>query len=235
MDLFGLALSDYFNGDRSFALIMHRDDGLRVELPVRLFFAEPSEFSTIEKRALELCFGKVLDIGAGTGRHAKELQKKGLDIQAIDVSPEAVEIMKKSGLNKVVCGDIFDYKEGKFDTLLLLGHGIGMVESIDGLRRFLEHAHSLINPGGLLLFDSLDVRCTDDPSNISYQKNNKEQNIYFGEIRLQFEYKGHKGKSWTWLHVDSETLLSEASNAGWVCEIVFREPWGDYLAKLTDQ
>lgn len=235
MDLYGLALRDYFNGDHSSTMIMHRDDGFKVELPIKVFFAEPQEFSKIEQLALELCFGQVLDIGAGTGRHSLVLQKKGLDVHAIDISEEAVEIMKKRGIKKAECKDIFEFHNGKFDTLLLLMHGIGMVETITGLNKFLNHAHVLIKPNGQLIFDSLDVRCTNDPGNLAYQENNKLKNRYIGEIHLQFEYKGQMGKPWIWLHIDSETLNNEALKTGWNCEIVYQEPSGDYLIKLTEE
>lgn len=207
MGPYGLALMDYFNGDHAATLIMHRDDGCKFDLPAEIFFTEFPEFSALEKLALEMCFGDVLDIGAGTGRHSLELQKRGLNVHAIDIAPEAVAIMKKRGVKKVTCTDIFAFHSGRFDTLLLLLHGIGMVETIDGLRRFLAHAHSLLRPGGLLIFDSLDVRCTDDPVNLAYQEENRRKNRYFGEIHLQFEYKGLKGAPWIWLHVDPERYL----------------------------
>lgn len=175
MDLYGLALMDYHNGDHSSTLIMHRDDGREFELPLRVFFAEPSEFTKIEELALASCFGHVLDIGAGTGRHSLVLQKKGLNVYAVDIVPEAVEIMMYKGVTRTACQDIFEFNDGTFDTLLLLMHGIGMVETIVGLNRFLQYAHSLIKPSGVLIFDSLDVRRTDDPVNLAYQEQQAEE------------------------------------------------------------
>lgn len=235
MDLYGRALQDYFNGDHTATMIMHRDDGQKVELPSKVFFQEPTEFSKVEQLALDLCFGKILDIGAGTGSHSLVLQNRGLEVYAIDISPEVVEIMRKRGVKKAECDDIFKFLGGRFDTLLMLRHGIGMVGTITGLKIFLDHAHSLINPQGLLIFDSLDVRCTQDTGNLAYQESNKLKNRYIGEIHLQWEYKGQMGEPWTWLQVDPETLSDEASKTGWFTEIVHQEPWGDYLAKLTEK
>lgn len=53
---------------------------------------------------------------------------------------------------------------GPFDSILLLGHGIGMVEDLPGLDRFLGHARRLTGNAGQLLPHSLDVRQTEDPS-----------------------------------------------------------------------
>jgi hypothetical protein len=50
--------------------------------------------------------------------------------------------------------------------------------------------------------------------------------------RFQIEYKGRKWPLWKWLHVDTETLTTNAGKAGWSCEIVLKENGGDYLARL---
>jgi len=235
MKPYGLALIDYYNGDSSATVTIIRDDGKKFQVPAQKFFNDSPNFSKIEQVAIDLCFGNVLDIGAGTGRHSLVLQNKGLNVFAIDIAPQAVDIMKKNGIKSAKCIDIYDFKGYKFDTLLMLMHGIGMTENLAGLNRFLHHAHSLINPNGILVFDSLDVRVNNTPENIEYQEKNKLMNRYFGEIHMQFEYKGIKGEPCIWLHVDPETLISESLKAGWNCEIIHKEPWGDYLAKLTEK
>ena len=55
--------------------------------------------------------GKILDIGAGSGIHSLYLQDKGKDVTALDIKQGFVDVMEKRGLNKVICSDIFDYKE----------------------------------------------------------------------------------------------------------------------------
>jgi hypothetical protein len=157
----------------------------------------------------------------------------GPAVQAIDVSPEAVKIMSKRGVKECQQVDVFKFHEGPFDTLLLMMHGVGMVGDLAGLDRFLDHALTLIKPDGQLLFDSLDVRCTDDPRHLAYQEANRRAGRYFGEIRIRFEYKGQTGPFFGWLHVDSETLADRAEKNGWFCRVVGRENGGDYLAQLT--
>lgn len=235
MEPYGLALLDYFNGDHSATQIFHRDDDRDFEVPMSLFFRDSAGFSRIEQAAIELCAGRVLDIGAGTGRHSLVLQEKGLHVVALDVSPQAIEIMKKRGVRDVYQGDIFEFNQGKYDTLLLLLHGIGMVGDLDGLRRFLHHAHTLVAPGGILVFDSLDVRCTDDPIHLSYHERNRRRNKYIGEIRFQIEYKGKRGHLFSWLQVDPDTLKEVSVVEGWTAEIVCQEPSGDYLARLSER
>jgi SAM-dependent methyltransferase len=229
----GASLRSYFDGDRSAELIIRRDDGQEARLPVSHFFREPAVFTPIEKAALALCTGRVLDVGAGTGLHSLVLQQHGLRVTAIDISSQAVEIMAHRGVEDVVCADLFEHKGGPFDTLFLMGHGIGMVETIAGLDRFLVYAHGLLTENGQLLLDSLDVRVTDDPGNLAYHDANRRSGRYIGETRVQFEYQDEKSPYCGWLHVDPGTLKEHASKTGWKCEVIMTEGSGEYLARLT--
>jgi SAM-dependent methyltransferase len=233
MEPYGKALGAYFAGDTDAELILRRDDGREVPLPVGFFFRDPSEFTPIDRAAIDCCRGHVLDVGAGTGGHSLVLQQKGLLVTSIDISPHAVSIMRQRGLLDVRCADIFELEGGPFGTLLMMGHGIGVVETMEGLERFLAHSRSLLSDDGQLLLDSLDVAVTDDPIDLAYHEANRREGRYIGEIRMQFEFMGETGPYCGWLHVDAETLEHCAESAGWRCEVVYREQSGNYLARLT--
>jgi SAM-dependent methyltransferase len=233
MEPFGMVLVAYFEGDTAAELIIRRDDGHETPLRIDVFFRDPSVFTAIDNMAIDRCAGHVLDVGAGTGLHSLVLQRKGFVVTSIDISPHAVSIMKRRGLTDLHCADLFEFQGRRFDTLLMMGHGIGMVETIAGLDRFLAHAHSLLSEDGQVLLDSFDVRVTDNPSDLAYQEVNRKAGRYIGEIRMQFEFQGEKGLYCGWLHVDAETLKEHAQSAGWRCETVLREERGDYLARLT--
>jgi SAM-dependent methyltransferase len=235
MKPFGEAIAAYFEGDTTVELIMRRDDGQEFTVPAGVFFRGPSEFSAIDQAAVELCTGRVLDVGAGTGVHSLVLQEKGLHVTCIDISQNAVSIMKQRDLTDVHRADIFEYSEGPFDTLLMMGHGIGLVETTDGLDRFLERAHYLLTEDGQVLLDSLDVRVTDDPGNLAYHEANRRAGRYIGEIRIQFEFRGEKGPYCGWLQVDEETLREHAETGGWRCELIHKEDSGDHLSRLIKQ
>jgi ubiquinone/menaquinone biosynthesis C-methylase UbiE len=232
MKPFGLALVDYYRGDSTATLIVYRDDGYRSGHPIGAFYRESTDMN-IDRVALDNCRGRVLDVGAGTGLHSLHLQNQGLPICAIDISPEACEIMRKRGVNEVGCSDISDFQDEPFDTILILGRSIGMVENIAGLDHFLTDIHRLVKPNGQILLNSLNVTCTSNPVHLAYHEANRRAGRYVGEIRLQFEYKGIKGPIHGWLQADSETLSTHASKAGWSCEILLREDDGNYLARLT--
>ncbi|HYK88941.1 MAG TPA: class I SAM-dependent methyltransferase [Acidobacteriota bacterium] len=231
MKPYGMSLLDYHQGYMSAAVEIVRDDGLVTLLPASTFF-RPAEEYEIERTALELARGSVLDVGAGAGLHSMFLQEKGLKVCAIDMSPEAIQVMRGRGVIDVRRADVMSFAGGRFDSILMMGHGIGMVEDLSGLDQFLAHARALLQPGGQILFTSLDVRATSEPIHLSYQKHNAESGHYIGEIRMRFKYRDVAGPFFTWLHVDPMTLTKHAQKFGWRCEVIRMEEDGNYLARL---
>ncbi len=106
----GAALLAYFRGDTQAELVIRRDDGLEDRLSVSHFFRQPEQFFPIEVTALDCCRGHVLDIGAGTGLHGLVLQSRGHAVTAIDVSSQAVSVMKETRRSRRRCADIFEFE-----------------------------------------------------------------------------------------------------------------------------
>ena len=230
----GRALWDYFEGDLSAAVVVHSDLGEREELPVAVWFREPAGFWDLERAALELCRGRVLDVGAGTGCHSLALQERGLYVCAIDVVPEAVEIMRRRGVRETRRADLFELEPEAFDTILMLSNGVGLVETLLGLDRFLRDVGRLLSPGGQILLDSTDVRpppAAEAPHAPGLPL--REDGRYAGEIHFQLEYRGQKGAPFPQLYVDADTLADRAASAGWACIVIARGSRGAYLARLT--
>ncbi len=234
MKLYGLALKDYLNGNKSVQVTIIRDDDNRVLLPVNGFFRYATEFE-IDRIALEHCRDKVLDIGAGTGEHTLYLQKQSYDVTAMDISSDACEVMQLRGVNRVICENIWTWNtKVKFDTLLILGRSIGLVENLEGFEKFLNLAKRILSPNGQVLLNSLDVRCTDDRNNLDYQKRNIKAGKYFGEIRMRFEYACHISEYTNHLHIDPETLGRLAKKNNWDVDYLYTDNGGNYLVKLSE-
>ncbi len=122
---FEQAFADYFNGDKKATVIVHNTKGDDEVMPVQYFFRSFDEMPELEKMALSNCSGSILDIGAGSGIHSLYLQNNGFDVTALDIRQGFVDVMKKRGIKKVVLSDIFQFKENRFDTLLMMMNGIG--------------------------------------------------------------------------------------------------------------
>ncbi|TDG37087.1 class I SAM-dependent methyltransferase [Pedobacter changchengzhani] len=225
MDVFGRALNDYYKNGKADTLWLHNSYGETEEMPIDFFFRDDEDMPVLELQALQMCKGKVLDVGAGVGSHALLLQAFNIDVTAIDVSKTAVTIMKDRGVRKPLLQNIYTF-EGKFDTILMLMNGIGLTKTLPGFKEFLIKIKSLLNPGGILLFDS---------SNVSYLYKDieKPKNKYFGEVSFQYQYNGGKGSWFKWVYIDEETIKITAEEAGYDYELIFDDGEDQFLVKLS--
>ena len=226
------AMLDYWRGTSQGACTIHRDDGFSRLVPVAAFFAGPP-FNPLERLALEHSVGRVLDVGAGVGRHALFLQKDGCQVTALDVEPALAAIMSERGVKEALAGSIFSLVGRQFDTLLMLMNGFGLVGTPAGAEAFFERARQLLAPGGQIFCDSLDVRGTTDPTKVSYQEANIRRGRPAGQRRYCMEYRGRRGEPFDWLHVDFDWLSDFAQRHGWSAEMLANEENGHYLARLA--
>jgi SAM-dependent methyltransferase len=227
-DVLGAAIWDYQHKKTGSKLWIHNPYGRKEEMPVEVYFRTVDEMPEMERLALQLCRGKVLDVGAGAGAHSLALQQLGIDVTAIDISPKAVEVAQQRGVQMIAQADIFQYKSSKFDTLLLLMNGIGLTGTLAGLQRFLLHAKTLVKKSGQLIFDSSDIAYL-------YKNISKPADKYYGEIVYQYEYQKEKTEPFSWLYVDRTTLGEIAASAGWQTEIILEDAYDQYLARLTQK
>lgn len=230
-DPMGLAIKDYFNGDTKAVIRVDTNLTEDEELPAYYLFRTFEELPALEKKAIEMTHGKTLDVGCGSGCHSLILQERGIDTKAIDISQTSVEIAKQQGVEKVDCIDFFDLREEKYDSLLFLMNGIGLVQTLDGLDHFFKHVKTLMNEGAQILLDSSDVIYMFEEEDGSFLVNLNDK--YFGEMEYYLSYKGLKGEPFKWLYVSFELLHDEAIKHGFKCEKIMDGEHFDYLAKLT--
>lgn len=225
-DLYGTILKDFYQGKSEMQVLLHNHYGEAEEYPIHMFFRDEDSMPEAEAIALNLCKGKVLDLGAGSGNHALVLQNKRFDVTAIDVSEGACEVMRLRGVEKIVCADVMEFSTEKFDTLLLMMNGIGFCGYIDDLKLFLAHAGRLLKKGGQILFDSSDV-C------YLYEDLDPTADPYYGETDYQYEYNGEKGEWFSWLYIDEWTMRKVAKECGWELQVVYQNTEDNYLGRLT--
>jgi len=229
-DPFEKAFVDYLDGNNSAKVVVNINKGVADDIPISYFFRAYDKMPELEKIALRLCTGKILDIGAGSGIHSLYLQDEGKDVTALDIKKGFVDVMKKRGLKNVIYSDIFDYEGQGFDTLVMLMNGIGFTKNFNGLAVFLKQAKKLLVPGGQIILDSSDLMYLFEEEDGSYSINLNEE--YYGEVMYQVEYMDIKGEPFSWLYIDFDNLSLYAEEAGFNCEKVFEDDHYNYLARL---
>lgn len=231
-DAMGAAIAAYQNDkNEDYCVKVYSDFSEPDDIPVPLLFRDESDMPEIETLALDHCKGSILDVGAGAGSHALALQKRGKNVTALDISSLAVEAMKARGLKKVIAGNIYDYNGPKFDTLLMLMNGIGLVGTLDGLAEFLVKAKSFLNTGGQLIFDSSDIIHLFEDEDGSYLIDLTAE--YYGQIQYWMEFKDVKGDKFDWLYVSYPVLEEYAAVAGYKVELIHVGDLNHYLVSLT--
>jgi SAM-dependent methyltransferase len=229
----GAAILAFHRGADDAVVVAYDDMGDRDEIPVSYFFRPESQFAPYERRALELCRGCVLDVGAGSGCHSLWLQDRGFEVCAIDIDPDIADVLRERGVRDARCSTIADLRGERFDTILMLMNGLGLAETLAGLAPLLNHLRTLLAPGGQVLADSTDVRIAYGSHADATGNRERADGRYMGEITFQLEFEGEKGPPFPQLYVDPETLVEHAGQAGWSVEIVLRENDGGYLSRLT--
>lgn len=231
-DPLGNAILDYYhNGVTDAEIQVHTQMADDDVIPVKLLFRSYKDMSKLEQHALHQCKGKILDMGAGAGSHSLALQTMGLDVAAIDISPGAVTVMKARGVQQVRQMEVFNLKDEKYDTLLLMMNGVGLVANISGFRKFLTLCDELLNPYGQILFDTSDIEylyMEEDGSRLIELTHG-----YYGEVIYQMEYKGTVGDKFGWLYLDFITLTEIAQEHGYGVQLLFDDGRFNYLVRLT--
>lgn len=123
-DAFGHALSDYLYGrGRGYEVIEREDGYVDISGGRETYLADYPRWPAHQRLAIKYAKGRVLDVGCGAGRHALYLQRKGLDVLGIDVSPLAVSVCRRRGLKhaRVISETQISAALGTFDTVLMLG------------------------------------------------------------------------------------------------------------------
>lgn len=236
-DPFGEAISDYYNNGKEAFLETETDVTDAEKMSVSYLFRSYNHMPKLEKTALQLSFGKVLDIGCGAGSHALYLQnEQRLDVTALDLSAKAIEICQKRGLKKAFVFDITQFPlteiRERFDTILLLMNGTGIFGTLDGFAKALPHLLALLTPNGQLLIDSSDIRYLFENNEdgsiwVPHHKN------YYGELDFTVRYKKNSTIQFPWVYIDYQTLHRIASALDAKCEQIDTGEHFDYLAKIS--
>lgn len=229
-DTMGAAIADYHKYGKADTLRVLAKDFDEDEIPVETLFREFEDMPLIEKVALKEARGQILDVGAGAGCHSLALQEMGKEVTAVDISPLSVRTMKERGVKDARLQDFFTIEE-KFDTIIMLMNGIGIVGTTERLPAFFKHIDRILSQEGQLLMDSSDIcYIFEEEDGIIYLP---EGDGYYGELEYRMQYKDIIGDSFPWLYIDFETLAEIADRCGFKAEVISEGEHYDYLARVT--
>ena len=171
--------------------IIERDDGLVNGAPADHYLGDPHEWQPHDHRALRLCRGHVLDIGCGAGRTALELQRRGVAVTGLDTSPGAIQVARARRLRDTVLNTVDAYaaSAARYDTFLLLGNNVGLLENARRAPVFLAALAALANPGARIVAQGTDPYGTTDPVHVDYHRRNRERGRLGGQLRLRLRYR----------------------------------------------
>jgi SAM-dependent methyltransferase len=227
-DLFGLAIWDYVRGEPEDIITwtsLTPPEILRVDYLFRTYDAMPAH----EKIALEMASGKILDVGAGSGVHSIHLQNIGKRVTALERSEYACMAMEAQGVRDIRKADFFRFSPGeKFDTILLLMNGGGIMGTLDRAEDFFLKLRLLLADDGQVLIHMSDISYV-------YYAYDKPLPLhkYYGEVMFYLKYKNRCGEPFPWLYFDTETFRRVAGAYGFASEIIKYDAEGDVLVKAV--
>lgn len=231
-DPVGQAVYDYHFNSANEPIVVHCDDFDDDIIEPSYLFRSYKQMPALEKKALSLCRGSVLDVGACAGTHSIYLQEKGFDVTALESSPLCCEVLRSRNIQQVVCEDIFKFGGRQFDTILLLMNGTGIGGTLKGLEVLFHHLRTLLNPDGQILIDSSDLIYLYQEEDGSALLDLAAGN-YYGELIFRTQYKNLVSKSFPWLYVDLNNLQYIAEKNFLNVSNIFNGQHYDYLVRLT--
>lgn len=229
-DIFGKALKTYFLDPENQNITTWTNLTDEDDVPLSYFFRDFKKMPSIEKKALELARGKILDVGCGTGSHSLYLQNLcDNNVTSLDVSEGAIYVAEKRGVKKTKHISIWDFEETGFDTILLLMNGMGIGKTIAELPKLLKHLKKLMATEGKILVDSSDLIYLFDEEDIALWKEDK---TYYGEVDFGIRFQG-KSEEFPWLYIDPKTLEEVSKSCGFQFKIIGQGENFDFLAQLS--
>ncbi|MFV2015973.1 MAG: hypothetical protein ACC656_11115, partial [Candidatus Heimdallarchaeota archaeon] len=151
------------------------------------------------------------------GRHTLFLQKKGLDITALDNSSKAIDVCRERGISKTVIGSIFELSQSKekYSTFLLFGNNINLAGSYYGNIGFFQELKKISDDGARIIGTYRSPIPTDQKHHLDYHEINKAYGYPIGQIVIRVRYK-NISTQWLPFYLPTRNEFNEIlTKSGW--------------------
>lgn len=217
-DSFGQEIYAYWKGDSDAVEIIERDDGLiDVSSGPGSYFAPFDQWPPQQQSAMAYVRGRVLDVGSGAGRIALHLQEQGHEVVSIDVSPLALEVCRRRGVQDARLLSITqaNARLGVFDTVILMGNNFGLFGNARRARWLLRRWLVMTTPRARIIAETLDPYQTDNPEHLAKQAQNRRRGRMGGQVRIRVRFRKSIGPWFDYLFVSREEMGDILSGTGW--------------------
>jgi SAM-dependent methyltransferase len=205
--------------------IIERDDGFITSGDgPGVYFAPLRRWPQVERQGLRFVRGRVLDVGCGAGRVALELQGRGREVVAIDVSPGAVEVARRRGVAEVRQLSLEEVgpELGHFHTVVMYGNNFGLFGGERRGRRLLRRLRPLADR---IVASVSNPHLTDDQAHLAYHQRNLSRGRMAGQLRFRVRYRSYASAWFDYLFVSPEELERLIEGTGWrLARIIAGEP-----------
>jgi SAM-dependent methyltransferase len=198
--------------------LIERDDGYLDAMDAARYFDGPATWGHLGNWACDQARGRVLDVGSGAGRHALHLQERGHPVVALDISPLAAEVCRRRGVREVVTGTIADLVArggGPFDSFLMLGGNLGLLESAEKAGLVLETLARLATPDATIVGQGLDPYRTDNALHLGYHQRNRALGRMGGQIRMRVRHQDVATEWFDYLFTSIDELNGLLERSPW--------------------
>jgi SAM-dependent methyltransferase len=232
-DAYGQAMLDHYEGREAWEII-ERDDGwVGTSQGTDLYFAPYPEWADRQQAAVDRATGRILDVGCGAGRAMVPLEARGHETVGVDVSPGAVEVCRRRGLDarERDVADVGDLT-GEFDTLLMLGNNFGLVGTRERAPEVLSELAAVAADDAVLYAESRDPTATDDEDHLAYHERNRERGRLPGALRIRVRYRRYATPWFDYLLAAPDEMRTLVADTQWTLTEVIGDETGDYVGVL---
>jgi SAM-dependent methyltransferase len=241
-DALGTAMLDFQRGGLRGEAI-HRDGSEVWPAFVEENYFDAEEDWHPEDRALfESLDGPVLDVGCGAGQHALAFQRRGVEVTAVDISPNAVRAARERGVEDVHVADMFGLSEEvtrrRFGTALLNGTQLGLGGSLAGVSHLLADLARVTDEAGTAVVDSYDPRRIDAPEAFGGYRPDPREGVCRRCFHVEYDRDGERlvGPSLSFLLFSPSRLRDACVGTPWSVEAIHRNaPEAPYYRAVLDR